>query len=553
MSRLALQQAISLGLQHHQSGRLQQAEAIYRQVLQQQPNQPDALHLLGVIAQQVGRYDVAIELIGRAISSGLRTAAAYNNLGEAYRHTGNEARAAECYQTAVQIEPGFAGAHSNLGIVLANLGRRDEAMAAYARAIALDANAAEPHSNLGNLLAELGRQDEAIAEYRRAIALRPGYAEAYNNLATALEKQDQFAEAEREYRRAIELRPDFAEAINNLGSLYQKRSRLPEAVRWWQRTVEVNPNFADAYWNIGLAQLTMGDYARGWPGYEWRWRCSHSAKYWREYAGKPRWDGSPLDGRTILLYPEQGFGDVIQYARFVPMIAARGGRVILECHPELVELMRTLDDVVEVIPFRAEPPPFDTYQALMSVPLVLKVTLDNLPTKVPYLRADPARRDAWTARVTAPPNALKVGLVWGGRPIPDPKRSACLIDLAPLWSLPNVAWFSLQTADPAAQLADAPPGLITDLGRDLHDFADTAAAMPQLDLLITIDTAAAHLAGALGVRTWTMIPFAPDWRWMLDRADNAWYPTMRLFRQSRINDWTDVVAHIRNELAAVAR
>src|SRR4051794_7472346 len=179
MSRLSLQQAIALGLQHHQSGQLQQAEAIYRQVLQQQPNQPDALHLLGVIAQQVGRYDVAIDLIGRAISAGLRSAAAYNNLGEAYRHTGDDARAAEYYQTAVRIEPGFPGAYSNLGIVLMNLGRRDEAMAAYTRAIAFDPNAAEPHSNLGNLLAELGRPDEAIAEYRRAIALRPGYAEAH--------------------------------------------------------------------------------------------------------------------------------------------------------------------------------------------------------------------------------------------------------------------------------------------------------------------------------------------------------------------------------------
>jgi tetratricopeptide (TPR) repeat protein len=545
MSRLSFQQALQLGVQHHSAGRLAEAEAVYRQILAAIPNQPDALHLLGVIAHQAGQHTAAIEIINRAIESGSRQSGTYNNLGEAYRALGRDAEAAQCYEQALQLEPDFAGAHSNLGIILHRQKRFDEALSHYRRAIELEPASPEAYNNLGNLLIDQQRIPEAIESYRTAIRLRESYAEAHNNLAAALEKLEDFDAASAEYDRALALHPRFVEAMNNLGTLRQKQGRHEKALAMWQRACATNPQFGEAQWNIGLHQLAAGDYARGWEGYEWRWRCDHSRGRWREYAGKPRWDGAPLAGRTILLYPEQGFGDVIQFARFVPAVAARGGRVVLECQPELVQVMRTLDGVAGVVATGETLPSFDTYLALLSVPRVIGTTLQTLPNQVPYLHADPTAVPTWRERIQASPGMLKVGLTWGGNITPDPKRSMSLADLAPLAEIAGVAWFSLQKGEPAQQLASPPRGMrIVDLGSELTNFADTAAAIANLELLITIDTAVAHLAGAMGVKTWTLLPFAPDWRWMLERDDSPWYPTMRLFRQPAWNDWASVVARV---------
>jgi Tfp pilus assembly protein PilF len=550
MSHVSLQQALAVAVQHHTAGRLAEAEVVYRQILAAAPDQPDALHLLGVIAHQAGQHAAAIELINRAINAGSRGAGTYNNLGEAYRALGRDDEAAQCYEQALRLEPDFAGAHSNLGIILQRQRRFDEALSHYRRAIELEPASPEAHNNLGNLLMDQQRVDEAIAAYRTAILLRETYAEAHNNLAAALEKLERFDEALAEYERALALRPNFVEALNNLGTIRQKQGRHDAALAAWQRATTINPNFGDAHWNIGLHHLAAGDYARGWEGYEWRWQCEHSRGRWREYPGKPRWDGSPLNGRRILLYPEQGFGDVIQFARFIPLVAERGGRVIVECQPELVEIMRTLDGAAEVIASGEALPEFDTYLALLSVPRVLGTTLANLPNRVPYLRAEPGAVQRWRERLAdAAPDRLKVGLTWGGNVTPDPKRSMRLSDLAALAEVPGLSWFSLQKGDAAAQLASPPAGMqILDLGPELTNFADTAAALANLDLLITIDTAVAHLAGAMAVKTWTLLPFAPDWRWMLTREDSPWYPTMRLFRQPARSDWASVVARVLDEL-----
>jgi len=555
MTQLSLQDALALALRHHQSGQLQEAERVYRLILQQVPNQPDALHLLGVVAHQVGRHDVAIELIRKAIDpGGLKNASTFNNLGEAYRATRQFKEAEACFRQSIAHEPAGAGAHSNLGIVLQELRGFDEAEVELREALRLQPDFVEAMNNLGNLFIARGNFDEAEKTLRRAIERRPDYAEAHNNLGTVFEKVDRYDESLAEYRRAIELKPAFVEAVVNLGSLHQKLGQVDSAVECWQRAIQLNPQHADAHWNIGLASLARGDYVQGWKLYEARFACNHSRQYWREYP-KPRWDGkSDLRGKTILLYSEQGFGDVIQFARFVPIVASRGGRVILECHGELVELMKSLEGVAEVTSQLVQADRFDTFQAMLSVPSVLAITLHNLPANVPYLRATGARREEWPARVRGAPGEKKVGIVWSGKPIPDPKRTCSLNDLTPLFDLPGIRWFSLQAGEAAAALAQIPEAdRPIDIGASLKDFADTAAVLSQLDLLITIDTAAAHLAGAMGVPTWTMVPFAPDWRWMYDREDCPWYPTMRIFRQPKINDWKAVVSRIRTELANFTR
>lgn len=543
-------QAITLAVEHHRAGRLQEAEQLYRQVLAQSPGHADALHLLGVLAHQVGRQDLAIQLITRAISVSPNNDAFYCNLGEAYRVAGMLQQAEAAYLRALQIQPNSASAHTNLGI-LYELGRAyPEAEKHLRKAIELDPKMFAARTDLGNVLLAQGRLDEAIEMGRQVVEMAPDYAIGHSNLGAALERKDLFKEAEAAYRRASELDPKFAEALNNLGSVIRRQGDLRTAMHWWAKSAEARPDYGEAHWNLALAALALGEFERGWVEYEWRFKCEHTRPYWREYP-QPRWDGFDINGKTILLYPEQGFGDVIQFARFIPQIAARGAKVILQCHNELVELMKSAEGVAQVIGQNEAPPPFDTYLPLLSVPRVLKTTVETLPQTLakPYIHVDPVRKAAWAERIKSQPGKLKIGLAFAGRPTPDPKRTCAFKEFAPLADVPDVTYFSLQKGEAAKQLADAPAHMkLIDLDPDLHDFADTAAVIDNLDLLISIDTAAAHLGGALLAKVWTMIPFAPDFRWMLGMDVIPWYPTMRLFRQPATDDWTSVIARIKNKL-----
>ena len=549
MSQLTLQDALNQAVGHHQAGRLQDAEKLYRLILGTVPEQPDALHLLGVIAHQVGKHDAAIELIEKSLKVFPNYATAHNNLGEAYRAFERPLEAETNYRRAIELEPGFTAAHSNLGIVLHTQRKLDEAAASYRKALDLQPDFVEAMNNLGNVWMDLARYDDAVTCYRGAMAINPQYAAAVNNLGAALERSDKLIEATDCYRKATEIQPTFAEAWNNLGSIMQKRQDFPAAMAFWKKTTEVNPQHPDANWNLGLAALALGDYAQGWLGYEWRWRCSHSRHYWREYPGKTRWNGSPLNGKAILLFPEQGFGDVIQFSRFVKRVADLGGRVILECHPELVSLMQTLEGVVEVVPQHGTPvTPFDTYLALLSVPLTLGVRVEDVGKPVPYLRPDAAKVEAFKAKF-ASYEGKKVGLVWAGKTHPDPKRTCPFEKLKPLIEMPGVTFVSLQKGDPVADLAKSPFGeKIVNLDAELNSFADTAAAIAALDLVITIDTAVCHLAGAIGAPVWTLLPGACDWRWMLERSDNPWYPSMRLYRQPKLEVWEPMIAQVAADL-----
>jgi tetratricopeptide (TPR) repeat protein len=585
MAQLTIQQAFDLALQHHQAGRLREAERLYRQVLAQQPEHADALHSLGVIAHQVGRNDIAVGLILRAIALNPNLPEAHYNLGIALGDKGQLDEAIAAYRQAIALRPNYAEAHNNLGNALKDKGQLDEAIAACRRAIALKPNNAEAHNNLGNVLRDKGQLDEAITTCRRAIALNPNLPQAHSNLGNALKDKEQLDEAIAAYRqaialnpnlpeahsnlgsvlrdkgqldeaiaaccRAIALRPSYSEAHSNLGSVLRDKGQLDEAIAAFRQAVALNPNLPEAHFNLSLSLLTSGDFQQGWEEYEWRWKCKDFPPSRRNFA-QPQWDGRPLEGRAILLHAEQGLGDAIQFIRYLPLVVQRGGRIIVECQAELQRLFQTMAGICQVVAFGQPLPAFDLHCPLLSLPRVFGTNLANVPHIVPYLSPDPALVDAWSRRPGSGNRPLRVGLAWAGSPRfkGNRARSLNLQQLAPFAAVPGVKFYSLQKGAAGEQAKSPPVGLeLVDLGPDLNDFADTAAVMSLMDLIITTDTSVPHLAGAMGRPVWLMLQFAPDWRWLLERQDSPWYPTMRLFRQSRTGDWDGVIMRVVDALS----
>jgi Flp pilus assembly protein TadD len=480
MTAINVPQALELALQHHRSGRLPEAETIYREILAAEPNHPSALHFLGVVAHQTGRHGQAIEWIGRAVALDPKNPAAHSNLGEAYRATGQLDEASTAYRRALALKPGYTQALNNLGAVFTEQGRLEEALETLHRALTSDPRCAEAYSNLGNTLAELGRLDEAITAFERALVFQPDH--------------------------------------------------------------------ANARFGQSLVRLLKGDFERGWPLYEARRIVHHQAE---RHFPRPMWDGSPLSGQRVLVHTEQGFGDAIQFVRYATLIARRGGEVIVECPRVLKELFRTAKDVREVVPAGEPLPAFDFHVPILSQPLVFRTAADSIPREVPYLFADRAQHEAWQHRLAPSGTRLKVGLAWAGNPanLPLRKRHISPDQLAPLLHAAHADFFSLQVGGATAAVPPrTPTTMIRDITEHLHDFADTAALMAELDLIISVDTAAAHLAGALGRPVWTLLPCVPDWRWGLETEETPWYPTMRLFRQRSPGEWGSVVRRVAEEL-----
>jgi tetratricopeptide (TPR) repeat protein len=546
MAQLTIQQTFELALQHHQAGRLRQAEQLYRQVLARQPEHLDAIHNLGVIALRVGRNDVAMDLIRRVIVLNPNDPEAYGNLGIALKNKGQLDEAIAAYRQAIALNLNLPEVHNNLGNALKDEGRVDEAIAAYRQAIALNPNLPEAHNNLGNALRNKGQLDEAIAACRRAIALRPNYAEAHYNLGNPLRDKGLIDEAIAAYRQAIRLKPDYAEAHSNLGNALKDKGRFDEAIAAYRQAIALSPDFSEAHNNLALALLTRGDFQQGWEEYEWRWKCKDFPSPPRNFA-QPQWDGCPLEARTLLLHTEQGLGDAIQFIRYLPLVQQRGGRIIIECQGELQRLFQTIAGRCQIVA-RGQPlPAFDLYCPLLSVPRIFGTNLANVPHIAPYLHADAEDTRRWQHRLADPSSLVKVGLAWAGNPtqVNDRNRSMKLEMLAPLGQIPGVRFFSLQKGEAAAEAKTPPPGLeLIDRTEELKDFADTAALIANLDLVISVDTAVVHLAGAMGKPVWTLLSFVSDWRWLLQRQDSPWYPSMRLFRQPVGGDWDSVITRI---------
>ena len=458
--------------------------------------------------------------------------------------------AARGYVRALQLQPGFFEAAFNLAVVLQEMGQGEEAIACYRQALHLKPHYAPAWGNLGVALRDAGQNRDAIDCFRQALRCKPGIPDVLNNLGNALRAEEESVAAIACFRAALRRSPANAGIMANLGNALREVGRLDEAAETLQHAIQLQPDYAEAHWDLAVTRLLQGDFARGFAEYEWRWRRADFPP--RQFAA-PLWCGQSLAGRTLLVHAEQGAGDAIQFVRFAGLLAAHDARVVLECPRALVTLFESVDGVQRVIA-RGDPlPEFDWHVPLLSLPHRLGVTMDSLAAWVPYLRPPPDRRVPLPPASGGHRAALRVGLAWRGHPQHrnDGRRSISLAALEPLFTATGVAFYSLQVAPTADFAGEAiHQKALLNLEHLIHDFADTAALMAQLDLIIAVDTSVAHLAGALACPVWLLLPFAPDWRWLLDRDDSPWYPTMRLFRQPAIGDWTSVVQSVRVALAA---
>jgi Flp pilus assembly protein TadD len=521
---VTLEALLERGIAEHRAGRLEQAEAALHEIIEARPDHAEALHSLGLIAHQRGRNQLAIAYLDRAVSLN-REEARY---------------------------------HCNLGVVLGHLGRLAEAEQSLRRALEPRPDYPAALANLGQILNELGRPAEGEAHLRDALRLRPAYPEALNNLGISLSDLGRTSEAETVLRQALSLLPEAPNALNNLGTALCDLGRYDEAEASFREAIRLKPDFADARNNLSYLLLLTGRFEEGWTEYEWRWGVKHMAPGVRDFA-VPRWNGEAIGGRTILLHAEQGLGDTLQFCRYAALIEP-SAKVVLEVQAPLVKLLARLPGVAQVVAPGAAVAPFDLHCPLLSLPRVLGATLATIPAAMPYLSAAPEAAAAWRERLAGLPG-LKVGLVWAGesrtgvgRPSAiDARRSMALSALAQLAELARVSFVSLQKGKPAAQAADPPPGMsLTDFTADLSDFADTAALIDNLDLVISVDTSVAHLAGGMGKPVWLLNRYDTCWRWLLERDDSPWYPTLRQFRQPSPGDWQTVVAAVRDALHRLA-
>jgi tetratricopeptide (TPR) repeat protein len=574
--------ALAFALEAHRAGRLDEAQALYRETLASIPDHPEALHYYGVLQHQLGEQSIAATLLDRALTLDTSNAECWSNRGLVAAARGQHAAALQCYRNALQLKPDFADAHNNLAVALQAQGAFEEAVEHYRHALAIDPTLVDVHVNLGSSLNKLGRHDDAYAQYQVALSLDPHSAQAHFNAGNAQQSRGDFAAAADHFRQAIAAAPAFADAHVNLGTALGKLGEYRDAEQHYRQGVALNgnatnlvclgaalgaqgrhdeeeqfyraalalePDQPDAHQNLAWLYLKRGDYRQGWAEYARRWRASDYEAIAVE--GIPEWRGEPIDGKRVLLVREQGFGDQFQFLRYARVLAERGAIVDVCVRAPLLDIAQRVPGVRRA--WTGTPGgDYDFWISLMSVPSVVGTEVHSIPAAVPYLFADPAKVAHWRARLAETVGAQpKIGFVWAGSPTfgNDRYRSMPLAALAPLIALNGVAWLNLQKGAAHAQLAALPEAARPlDFTADLGDFSDTAALIANLDLVITVDTAVAHLTGALGKPLWVMLPANSDWRWLENRSDSPWYPTARLFRQTTLGDWAPVVESMRDAL-----
>jgi tetratricopeptide (TPR) repeat protein len=544
-----IQQAMAL----HRQGRVSEAEQIYAAILAVDPARSDALHLAGLANFQQGRLPEALRLMAAALRADPGSADIHSNYGLALDSSKQHQEALASFDTAIALKPDHVQALSNRGLTLATLGRTDEALESWGRALAANPDHAEALYGRGNVLYELRRYDEALADYERFLALRPGNPDLFNNRGSALSEIGRLEEAIASYEQVLALDPKLPEVIINKGHVLADMHRFDAALACYAEAAKLQGRRAEAGFAASLIRLRLGQFAAGWCEYEWRWKQASWAGRARDFAA-PLWLGqeSPA-GKTILLHSEQGFGDTLQFVRYARLVAARGATVLLEVRPPLKSLLSGSEGIAQTFA-RGEPlPPFDLHCPLMSLPLACGTALDTIPAEVPYVRAPADRVAHWRARL-GESRSLRVGIVWAGSAVHknNHNRSIAFDRFQSLLSAPDVEFVSLQGELGAAEAASlARYANVVAVGGELRDFADTAAVVSLLDLVVSADTALVHLAGAVGAPVWVLVPFSPDFRWLLAREDSPWYPTARLFRQPRFGDWESVLARVKEALESL--
>lgn len=547
MGEMTFEQAFRHAHDHYAAGRFRDSEVVLLQILAALPDQPDTLQLLGIVTHNLGRGRTGVELVRRAIDLN-PNAQFYSNLGVMLAGQNEAEPALEAFRRAIELEPNQAEAHHNIGNLLRSSGRLEEAIAEYRRAVEIRPDYPEARNNLGASLEESGDPEGALVQLRRAVELRAEYPEGLNNLGNVYLRLGRTEEAFDAYRRSLTARPNNAETRTNLGNAYRARNQLNEAMSEYVAALQLRPKFAEAAWGAAFVRLLAGEFEQGFRGLEARWGLKDWPQHW--YFAEPTWDGSDLAGKSILLHSEQGLGDTIQFVRYAQLLAARGAAVMLLCQPELKRLMEGQPGIQFVTADGNIRPAANFRCPLLSLPALLGTTLQTVPARVPYLAPDVGLVQQWRQRLEREPAGLKVGIAWAGNPAHrnDRNRSIPLAALAPLAQIPGVRFYSLQKTRPVRDVGATLDNL-TDWTADINDMADTAALVANLDVIVSADTAVAHLAGALARPTYVLLPFAPDWRWMLNRGDSPWYPTMRLFRQARPGDWQTPVGELAQHLA----
>jgi len=595
-----INKAIQLACENHQKGNFKQAESLYKNILEKQPDNPDILYMIGLLFCQLANYDSAIQYIRKALQFGpADIAGAYCNLGIALQGKGLLDEAISYYQKALQFKPSFAEAYCNLGYALQGKGFLDEAITYYQKALQFKPSFAEAYCNLGYALQKKGLLDESINYSRKAVELNPNFASAYCNLGLALKGKEQFDEAilcyrkaielnpyfakafcnlgavlqEKEqfdeailcYRKAVELNPNFAAAYYNIGLTLQDQGQLDEAILCYRKAIELNPNFADAHWNKSIALLLLGKFKQGWKEYQWRWKVKEFLKkslvhHPHEFS-QPAWDGSSPEGKSLFIFSEQGVGDEIMFASCLQDVIDRAKVCIVECDKRLIPIFSRSFPKVVFMERMKEPdillsqlPQTEMVIPLGSLPKFLRPDFDAFPQES-YLIPDAEKVQSWRNRFKALGDGLTVGISWRGGATEKVRRKRSIEHegWARLFFLSGVKFINLQYGDCEKELREAKDKLNViihdwedaDPLKDLDNFAAKIAA---LDLIISVDNATVHMAGALGKPVWVLLPFVPDWRWMLDREDSPWYPTVRLFRQTSPGDWEAVIERVTEEL-----
>jgi tetratricopeptide (TPR) repeat protein len=532
-------------------GHPREALADFDRVLATRANEAEVHNQRGLALMGLARASEALAAFDRAVALRPDYAVALNNRANALQELQRPQDALASYDRALSLRPDYVEALYNRGGALRKLQRPAEALASYEATLAVRPDHVDALVNRGVMLRELQRPAEALKSYEAALALRGDNAEALYNRGGALRELQRPAEALKSYEAALAIKADHVDALNNRGLALVELQRTAEAIASYDRALALRPDFAEAHWNRGWSYLLSGDFERGWPDLEWRWGTEGAAP-WRRGFPQPLWLGAaPLAGKTILLHGEQGFGDDLQFVRYVPRVAELAGKVILEVPSELTGLFSRMPGPVTVMPRGAQLPTFDCHCPLLSLPLAFNTRLDTIPSATPYLFAAEERLAKWRERLP-PSGKRRVGVVWAGSPRfqSDQNRSIGLPRLAPLLSVAGIEFLSLQKdLRPGDREALQTYPQLTHLGDAIEDFDDTAAIVSLLDLVIGSDTSVVHLVGALGKPIWILLQYAADWRWLEGRSDNPWYPTARLFRQPTPGDWSSVVEAVKAELA----
>ena len=542
-------------LEHYQAGQRHEAEKICKNIYCTDPEYSPALHMLGMVAYQRGRYDVAVNLMGAAVKIRSDVASYHKDLGNVFLSQDRIDESILCYRNALRLDPNFVRTYYHLSVALTRKDLLDEAMQSLVIALKLRPDYTDALYQAGFIFGEQNEPDEAIACFEKLLRIEPARTEALFALGAAFGSIDREDEAIDCYRKVLQIEPDHVYALNNIGLLLKERREIDQAIAAYRKAIVTKPELAGPHWNLSHVLLLTGNFEAGWKEFEWRLRKDDWRMANLRPCKVPLWRGESFAGKTLFIHDEQGLGDTIQFMRYLPMVKAIGGDVIFETQKSLMGLLRNFPGIDRLIPRSADgslPTDMDFYVPLLSLPAILNTSLDTIPDTVPYLHADADKTRYWRERL--PGDRLKVGIVWAGGPKlrNDRNRSCRLRPFESIANISGVRLIGIQKGKAAEQVNDLRAGIdLVNYGPELEDFTDTMGLIENLDLIISVDTAVAHLAGAMGKPVWLILPFSPDWRWFLNRSETPWYPSMRIYRQKNKGDWASVFKQLEKDLAGM--